>query len=82
LQNKNNFLLSFRIVKRFFRRKKYENILNLISLIRFQWDYEKIRKGKKQSLFSAHKKMVEKYKNKLIILNSKEEVNNFLKNLK
>ena len=84
IQIDNNLKLSWRIFSRWWKRRgeNIESILSMIDLLKFQWNYKRIRTGKEKSLYSAHRKMVEKYKEKLIILKSEKEVNNFIKNLK
>jgi len=84
IQIDDNFKLSWRILIRWWKRrgKNTESILSILNLLKFQWDYKRIRKGKEKSLYLVHKEMVEKYKEKLIILKSEKEVNNFIKNLK
>jgi hypothetical protein len=43
--NKNNFLISWRIIMRFFLRKKYdEDLKSLFILLKFQWSYKRVKK--------------------------------------
>lgn len=77
----NNFLLSLRIIQRYLKRNKKENILSLLSLLKFQWQYKKTRKNKEKSLFTMHQEITKKHLNKLKILQSREEVDKFIDNL-
>lgn len=74
--NKN--LVSWRIFKRFFkRRKEYkESFWNMLSLIRFQRQYRKIRNGKELSFFDIHSKVLLPYKSKVIKIQNKEDLEN------
>ncbi len=76
-------LLSYRILKRWVGRKKEtgESFLEMLSLVKFQRSYRKIRKVKEKSFFQSHLENLEKYKDKLIILKSKKDFDDFIKNL-
>jgi hypothetical protein len=53
----------------------------MMSLVRFQRNYKKIRKNKTESFYNAHLKIVKNNENKTTILRSEKEVADFLKNL-
>ncbi len=76
-------LLSYRIFKRWVKRRDItkESFLSILELIKFQREYRKIRKGKEKSFFQSHSENLEKYKDKLVVIKSKKEFDDFVKKL-
>ena len=76
-------LMTYRIIKRWWDRRKEttESILEMLSLVKFQRNYRKIRKGKVKSFYQSHRENLEKYKDKLIILKTQKDFDDFIEGL-
>jgi len=77
-------LLTFRIIKRRFQKQKHqrESFKELINLIKYQRNYKNIWKTKKQSIYNSHLELIKGYENKLIIIKTKKELQNYLNEIK